>query len=186
VGDYVYGLTAENMLEGGEAHVSVVVDRITVSECGGSSFYTGQEGVAWYRLRSEFDGQPVTIGAVTLSDGGKAVWNPGASRWEYIVSSDEEGTLTLIVESVIWSKYGVSSLTPETMYKEAVIQWVQPPFYYPLVMLVQQMYTFFLWIPPLAWVIIGIVFVFALLMKLGIIEVVIETEEKPAEEPPQE
>jgi len=179
VGSHVYELTADGASMGGGTSVTVVVDRVLVEECGGGRFYTGHEGVAWFRLVSEHDGRPVALGGVTLSDGGEAEWSPGASRWEYRVTSGEEAAVTLTVESVVWGRYGVSVLGPGAAEKAAEVRWVRPPFYYPVVSLVRGMYVFLASVPLLAWAAVVLFLVFAVLVRLGLIE--IEVEERPVE-----
>lgn len=160
----------------------MVIGRIVVSEYGSDDILTEQEGVALFQLKGEFDGQPVTNGIVTLSYGGHAIWNPETSRWEYRETSDDEGNITLTVESVFLSKFGLTTLHPDAEHKHVTIRWKQPPWYYPFVTPAIQTYKFVLAFPLLAWGTIGTGVIFVALIKLEVLKIKIEKPSEPAEE----
>jgi len=182
VGIYTYEVTVDHMAEKGETYVSIIVDRVVVSEYGASDAWTGQEAIAWFRLKSEFDGQPVESGCVIFTGGRNAAWNPQNSRWEYRESRNNEGNLTLTVESVLWSKYEITSLHPSSKNKAAIIYWQRPPWYYPIVTSANRTTMWLLALPLITWGILGTLVILAVLLKIGILQVKIEKPQEPIEE----
>jgi len=150
VGYYTYEVTVDDMAETKGAYASVVVDQVVVSELGSTNVYTGQKGIAWFKLKSEFDGQRVESGIVNLTGGLTATWNPNELRWEYGKTSEEENSLAIFVESIFWDKYGITALHPNTHNKVTTIHW-QRPFWYPLVSI------WWLGVSPTIWGVVGII-----------------------------
>lgn len=175
VGNYTYELTIDNSVY--DTAISVVVDRVTVSESGGDDVFTGEKGLIWFMLESDFDGQAVVDGSVTLSNGHNAIWNPALSRWEYTEMFDGEGSSSLTVMSVFWNKYCLSALNSNVEQNEAIITWKKLTWYDSLVVLVQQLVAFIFTISPLVWGIIGTLLILVVLLKFGILTLELDIQE---------
>lgn len=180
VGNYTYEVKLGDSVDSERVFISVIVDSITVSEWGGSSVFVQNEGIAWFRLESAFDGQPITNGNLTLSNGQPAVWNSSLSRWEYKDTFGEEYNLVLTVDSVFWNRYGLSSLTYGAEKANATIYWQETPWYYPLIKFAKQAINFISTIPPMVWGLIGSLILLISLLKLGIITIEL-AESDPSE-----
>lgn len=162
-GNYTYEVTVENMAGGEEAYTSVVVDKVVVSEFGSTNVGTGQEAIAWFKLKSEFDGQLVESGMVNLTGGLTAAWNPDELRWEYRESRDEESSLFLSVESITWDKYGITALHPNAHNNVTTIHWQRLPWYTTLV-------RWLLGVGPATWGVVAILIILVAFVRLGIIK----------------
>lgn len=169
-GNYTYEVTVENMARGEEAYASVVVDQVVVSEFGSTNVWTGQKAIAWFKLKSEFDGQLVELGIVNLTGGLTTAWNPDELRWEYGVTRNEESSLSIFVESIIWDKYGITALHGDTHNKVTTIHWQQPPWYTTLVRWLSG-------VGPATWGVVIILIILVAFVRLGIIDV--ETDKPP-------
>jgi len=167
VGSHTYSVTINNNTGGGTL-ANVLVDRVTVVDSGSSTVIAGEKATAWFKLASEYDGQPIDSGIVYLTGGLNAAWNADKSRWEYSEVRNEAGTLTLHVESVSWAKYGITALSPSLQSSQVIMEWLNPPWYTVLL-------PWLSGIGPALFGIIGILAFLAVLIRFGFIRV--STEE---------
>ena len=159
-------MTIDNNTVGG-ALTNVLVDRVTVVDSGSSTVIVGGEATAWFKLASEYDGQPIGSGIVYLTGGLNATWNADKSRWEYSEVRNEAGTISLHVESVSWAKYGITALSPSLQSSQVIMKWFNPPWYTTLLP----------WLSGIGLAlfgIIGILVLLAVLIRVGFIRVTTE------------
>ncbi len=171
VGNYTYTVATSNSSDG--LSTSVVVDQVKICDSGATSAAVGEEAFAWFELVSDFDGQPVVSGTVSLTGGLNATWNSDASHWEYRETRNDVGNITLRVESVFWDKYGLTFLSSSDS-NVVTMEWVNPPWYTALL-------PWFSGIGPALFGIIGLLGILAILLRLGVIK--ISTEDLELSEP---
>jgi len=162
VGNYTYVVTVSGNTVG--AYKSIIVDRVLVSDCGSSSAAPGKEAVAWFKLVSEFDNEPMASGNVSLTDGLKAVWNVTESRWEYRKTQSVAGNLSLTVVSVVWDKYGLTTLS-EKGDSHVLMTWNEIPIAWYIALL-----PWVRGVGPMLFGVAGVIVLLVLCVRLGFLK----------------
>ncbi len=161
-GNYTYDVTVGNTSGRQGAYESVVVDQVLVSDFGSTTVEIGHKAIAWFKLKSEFDGQVVESGIVNLTGGLFTTWNSVEQRWEYHETRSKPSELALSVELVNWDKYGITVIHPDTRDNVAKIQWRQPS-------LESELIKWLLGIGPATFGVITILCIIFVFMRRGIL-----------------
>jgi len=104
-----YGLSAVN--QNGQS-TSVVWDRMILSAKGVDDDRrdVGTQGVAWFKIRSEYDGAFMASGSVTINGTIAASYNAGNARWEITRTKASVQKEAYYPASVSWDTYGITAL----------------------------------------------------------------------------
>lgn len=106
-----HGITALNY---GAEKPLVIWDRLVLSSFGAeeSRIDVGTAATVWFQIRSEFDNEMVNEGTVMLNNSSMASFSSTRERWEHAPELHRVGQQDFRLISVIWSKHGISALTP--------------------------------------------------------------------------
>jgi hypothetical protein len=118
--DNVYGLTAI----AGSVTQSVVWDRLVVSFKGVDDDRrdVGTPAEIRFKLRSEYDGAPVTSGSVYIN-GTSAMWDAVNGWWKISYALNTVGKRNFVVTSVNWNIYGITALNPNVVTNATSVVW---------------------------------------------------------------
>lgn len=174
VGKHTYFITVGDNIQD-VTPVSVVVDRVVVCDAGSVRAVVGGEAVAWFRFASEFDGEFVESGSVSLSGGLSALWNSSSSRWECRLKCHEPANLTVRVASVVWDKYGLTVFSPLGS-REVTLEWASPIELTPIEsdeVVIRWFNDLMVWVKglgPLFFGVIGVVVLLGALFRSGMLK----------------